>query len=115
MVRKKKEQKYFEIEHGALIAFDPFFSQKNSKTELYRFFSAIVKFLKYYFVNQVLNTSIFLQGYKVILYQLPSPQTSSFNFRPSKQSSFYVFGVFVDTRGRGDPINVKIGQKGKFF
>ena len=29
-------------------------------------------------------------------------QSSCFNFRPSKQSSFYVFGVFVDSRG-GDP------------
>ena len=31
---------------------------------------------------------------------------SRFNFRPSKQSSFYVFGVFVDSRGRGPLINV---------
>ena len=26
-------------------------------------------------------------------------QSSRFNFRPSKQGSFYVFGVFVDSRG----------------
>ena len=31
------------------------------------------------------------------------PQTSRFNFRPSKQCSFYVFGVFLDSRGRGTP------------
>ena len=31
------------------------------------------------------------------------PQTSRFNFRQSKQSSFFVFGVFVDSRGRGNP------------
>ena len=30
-------------------------------------------------------------------------QTSRFNFRQSKQRSFYVFGVFVDSRGRGNP------------
>ena len=30
-------------------------------------------------------------------------QSSRFNFRPSKQSSFYVFGVFVHSRGRGNP------------
>ena len=29
-------------------------------------------------------------------------RSSRFNFRPSKQSLFYVFGVFVDSRG-GDP------------
>ena len=30
-------------------------------------------------------------------------QSSRCNFRPSKQSSFYVFGVFVDSRGRVTP------------
>ena len=30
-------------------------------------------------------------------------KSSCFNFRPSKQSSFYVFGVFVDSRGGGTP------------
>ena len=33
-------------------------------------------------------------------------QISYFNFRPSKQSSFYVVGVFVDSRGGGPLINV---------
>ena len=32
------------------------------------------------------------------------PQTSRFNFRQSKQSSIYVFGVFVDSRGRETPV-----------
>ena len=27
-------------------------------------------------------------------------RSSRFNFRPSKQSSFYIFGVFVDSRER---------------
>ena len=31
-------------------------------------------------------------------------QSSCINFRPSKQSSFYVFEVFVDSRGRGNPV-----------
>ena len=30
-------------------------------------------------------------------------QSSCFNFRPSEQSSFNVFGVFVDSRGGGIP------------
>ena len=30
-------------------------------------------------------------------------QTSRFNYCPSKESSFYLFGVFVDCRGGGDP------------
>ena len=30
-------------------------------------------------------------------------QTSRFKFRLSKQSSFYVFRVFVDSRGGGTP------------
>ena len=33
-------------------------------------------------------------------------QTSRFKFRPSKQNSFYVFFVFVDSRGGGTPDNV---------
>ena len=33
-------------------------------------------------------------------------KSSFFNFRLSKQSSFYVFGVFVDSRGGGSLINV---------
>ena len=33
-------------------------------------------------------------------------QTLCFNLRRSKQSSFYVFGVFVDCRGGGTPDNV---------
>ena len=31
------------------------------------------------------------------------PQSSCLNFRPSKQSSFYILVVFVDSRERGDP------------
>ena len=31
-------------------------------------------------------------------------QTSRLKFCSSKQSSFYVFGVFVDSRGRGGPL-----------
>ena len=30
-------------------------------------------------------------------------QTTRFNFRPSKHDSFYVYGVFVDSRGGGTP------------
>ena len=33
-------------------------------------------------------------------------RSSRFNFRPSKQSWFYDFGVFVDSRMRGPLINV---------
>ena len=31
-------------------------------------------------------------------------QTSRFNLRSSNQSLFHVFGVFVDSRGRGRPL-----------
>ena len=31
-------------------------------------------------------------------------QSSHFNFRSSKQNSFYVFRVFVDNRGSGGPL-----------
>ena len=31
-------------------------------------------------------------------------QPSHFNFQTSKLSSFYVFGVFLDSRGRGGPL-----------
>ena len=33
-------------------------------------------------------------------------QSWRFNFRPSQQSSFYVSGVFEDSRGRGPLVNV---------
>ena len=32
-------------------------------------------------------------------------QTLRFNFRPSKQSSFYIFGIFVYSRGTGTLVN----------
>ena len=32
------------------------------------------------------------------------PQTSRFYFRQSEQSSIYVFGVFVDSRGGETPV-----------
>ena len=35
-------------------------------------------------------------------------QNSCFHFRLSKQSSFYVFVVFVDSRGRGGTLDKRI-------
>ena len=45
--------------------------------------------------------NVFLRAYFDVF-----PQSSRFNFRPSKQSSFYVLGVLYISRGRGPLINV---------
>ena len=45
----------------------------------------------------------FMGGYLYLRPYRTRPQASRFIFIQSKQSSFYVFGVFVESRGGGTP------------
>ena len=55
-------------------------------------------FLEFLEIVEGGGTNVFLRVYFDVFRKI-----TRFLFRPSKQSSFYVFGVFVDSRGRGDP------------
>ena len=50
-----------------------------------------------YLVNLFLM--VYPKKFRVLIFSPQNRVRLRFNFRPSKQSSFYVFGVFVDRGG----------------